>query len=452
MGITILSGSTHNRADMSSSGIIQEQSLDTAWGMMRDEAPLAALLNAMPSGRFAPVANTTKPFWALGDYPSEDDALDPSAGFTFDDSEGAPTAVAAWTNGTVSRIKFVSSRFFAGDIVHISHATLDYYVTVKLGAADTAPQYVVAQIISTNVPDAGGDVEFAAGTRVEILASAVDYDGYARDFLNVRADLLYNHMQRIRETVGAGQVERSNQYLTDRSLENLVKLGFGSFAKKLEKSLFLNHSTYLAGTGATDTGIMGGIPYFLNPHGASSGIASTSSKGINKVFSASSVSYNDLIAWMEELTVKGSKDKLVFLSPYMMRLVIEALQGIVSIQRENFGSVNPGFENVFNPQSAEFAFGKLRFIVHRGLTGVKQVVKDKDNSSLVASPLKYMVAIDPNDIGLQHLNVVGEGVATPKIRDVFKERNNSIEEIEFDTIATLAIGDPEAHGYFGITS
>ena len=59
--------------------------------------------------------------------------------------------------------------------------------------------------------------------------------------------------------------------------------------------------------------------------------------------------------------------------------------------------------------------------------------------------------IDPTDIGMVNLDVVGEGIASPKIRDVFKERNNSIEEIEFDTIASLAIGDPEAHGYFGLS-
>ena len=65
---------------------------------------------------------------------------------------------------------------------------------------------------------------------------------------------------------------------------------------------------------------------------------------------------------MEELTVKGGKEKLVFCSPYMMRLVLEALQGLVSLQRENFGSITPGFADVWTGLTAEMAFGKLRFI------------------------------------------------------------------------------------------
>lgn len=410
--------------------IIQEQSLFAAWGENKDEAALVATLNMLQGmGKFGRSIKTKSPVWAIGDYPEERATL--GATFAFD----------------ATTIQLTEKRFFENDMLYIHDGT--DYALVRLGAFSSGTYIYNATIVETTKTSGS----FATTSTVFVNSPAVTYDDEARKFLNVKPNLIGNQMQRMRDTVGAGQLERSEVFLADHSLQRLVKLGFKSFAKKMNNAIHFNMTKDAPASGtAEDYGIFGGLPYFLNPHGATGSVANDNVKGINKVFSGTSIDYADLIDWSQELTQKGMKDKLIFLSPFMMTKMLRALEGKVSLERRDYMGVNLGYERVWNDPVAEMAFGSFKFIVDRGLAGGRLTVKDKDTPATIADSLHWMVAIDPSDIGLIYLDAEGMGTMTPQIRNVLKERNNSVEEIEFDSAMTLAVGDPELHGYFGITN
>jgi hypothetical protein len=420
--VTILTGNTHNYTDMSNE--INKLSLQRAWGLNRRQAALAATLNTISGmNGFKSSANSSQLVWALGDYPGEDTTL--SVAFAY--------------NGT--SISVADGRVSEGYTLYLHDGT-DFAIVKLTGASS-------CRVVSTDKTSGS----FAtATTKVKILANSVDYDGEALDFSNVRVGTVNNYMQRARQTVGSGKVEQSDQHLTDRSIEHQIALGFEAYARQMSLSIHSNRITEIASTGQTDTGIAGGLPYLLNPHKATSGVLSQDYKGVNRVDSGTTVSIANLKSWSYDLFSKKGDEKFVFCSPYFLNKVEAACYGSVQLERQSYQNINLGFDSVWESQVLDLPAGRLRFFIDLSMKNLNMDLFDNTTPATQAAVNDWMVAVDPMDIGLIYREVKDMGVMSPRIVPVNKERNSSIEEYEFDSIFTLALGDPERHGYYGITN
>lgn len=428
--------------------IIIEQATRRLWGMSKDEAGLVSTLNLLQArGKFGFNSHASKKVnFAIGEYPTEN-----------------LTLAASFTSASDSSIRVTTDRLFSGDVLVLREniSSTEEWAVVKITSTAGAPNYTYSCTVishSTGV--------FTTSARVELSASAVDYDGPARSFLNIKGDVGHNYMQRSRDTVGKGLLERTELTLAENSLEHVVTLAMKSYLKKIDKQIHQSPVAFQTGSSATDYGYAGGLSYFFNPHDAtysdSSGVRTLAAYdavnngyvGVNKVVSGTTIDTSDLRRWMSDLTKYGSKEKFVALSPLMMQLVYDSLENTVGF-RADTPAPNiflPEFAHAFNMPSYETGFGRIYFVVDRSMTGMRQHIIDDGDGSTTANGLYWMVAIDPMHTGMVYLNAEGGGTMTPKIKMVEKERNNSIEEIEIDSAWSLIIDDPRTGGYFGITN
>jgi len=459
MTAVVTTGSTFNQYTLGTNpDIIQDNSIKTMWGENKDDAALVATVSMLARrGRFGSPIKDKTPIWAIGDYPDETSSL--ADALVFDDSVGTPKTVAAWKStadtGVAGVIHLASNKFMAQDVIQIHNGTK--FVIIRLGSklADATSDYTytIGSILATDIADAGGDVTFASAAVVQVLAPAVTYDDEARNFLNVKPDMIGNQMQRSRSTVGAGRWERGETFLADHSLEGLVRKGFKSEARKWNKFFHCSAESAAPASGsAEDYGVSGGLPYFLNPHKATSGVASTAYKGVNRVDTGTALSQRNLMRWSEELFERGSKNRLFFCSPAFATKFYEALITDISLNRPMYGTINQGFEDVWTQPTIQLPYGNLTLIVDRGLTGIGMSVFDNTTTARQGDNLNWGVAIDPEDIGIVPFIPEGEGAQTLQPKNIQEVRNNSVEEVEFDATQTLCLGDPRQHGYYALTN
>jgi hypothetical protein len=237
------------------------------------------------------------------------------------------------------------------------------------------------------------------------------------------------------------------------SLEGLIRKGFKSEARKWNKAFHCNQAASAPASGsAEDFGTMGGLPHFLNPARLTSDVANTSYRGVNRVDTGTAITMNNLNAWSEALFERGSKKRIMFCSPAFALKFYDALITDVTQYRPMYGTINQGFESVWNQPTIQLAFGEITLIVDRGLTGVGMTLFDNVTTARKSNSLTWGVAIDPEDIGIIPYIPEGEGAQTLQPKNIEATRNNSIEEVEFDATLTLGLGDPRQHGYYGLVN
>lgn len=419
--------------------IVMPNVVKTAWDDTREEASLIAFANMVEGkGKFG-ARKSKKVSFAVGDY------FQPEA-----------TLLSAITE-VATEITFTEDRFFEGDVVYMYDSTAKKYlygrVKTKLGTARFE-----FEVLSTN----GSSTTFAAATTtIKLLNSSVPNDGKARPFLNKKGDLGWNYMQRGRDTVGVGQAETAEDFIIEHNLESLVRKAFRYYAKKKNLALFFNMIAKAGKNETYDNQIAGGIPYFLNPHDAaySDGTSSTGIRtlscsdttftGYNRVHSGTNWSYQTIREWLAQLVKFGGKDKICTLSMSNFLMLVNLLEAQVTVTDKNLQNLVPSMPSPWNMPMADFGVGRLWFMVDRSIDGAYMAIKDDVNASLVATPDKWMLAIDPNHIGSAPLIMNGK-VMSSHIAPIDATDNDSIDRVEFDSFDTIVIDEPRACGYLGL--
>ncbi len=423
---------------LTSPSIIQDQSIQVMWGLLKDEASLTRLLTMMSGrGKLGGSIGTKTPLWGIGDYISETGTLG-----------------ASFNSSSATTIQLTEQKFVEDDIIHLgeNNSGTEEWAIVRINSFASGSYIYNCTVLDHST------FTFTTSANVTVLSSGVPYDGEARKFLNVHPTMAQNQMQRTRDTVGVGQWEESEKYLADHSLEHQIALGFKAVQKKKNKSLYLNYIATSASSGS-DYGVAGGLPYFFNPHDAtfddSSGIRNlcvSGATGHNQVDSGTEIDLDNLAEWGEKLTRKGGKEKVLNMSPLMFRKFMTQLRNEVTIQRPSFMEYNLGFGSAWDMHALDLGFVTFYLNCDRGAQAIPSLVIDDDDESTQADRLHWMVAIDPDHTGLINYEVKGKGSQSLQINPVSKTRNNSIQEVEMDSTWTLAIDDPETGGYYGITN
>lgn len=417
--------------------IIIEQAYNRMWGFTKDEAPLLTLLNTLP--RIEPTEEKKCNF-AIGDYYQQ-----------------ALTLASAVVPNTATEITFTSTGdfLFADDIVRLFLTASKLYATLRITSkvAGEVGKYRF-KVLSTN--DTGTTSFTASGTNVKLQSSAVSWHGDARQYLNKKGDIGINWAQRSRDTVGKSDFEEKNT-LADNSREGVVKRGWQFYNNKLETSLFTMDISRGGVNEADEYSLRGGLPYFLNPHDATfsetNGVRTIAHKtfwGQNKVVKASAFTFKDLRNWFQKITQYGRKDKILLLNDTMYELFYELIENNVGIQRADLNIIAPELPFVWETNRANFGFGTAYLMRCTNANDIEMVVKDDTNAAIVCDPLKWMVAIDLDHIGIRpYVNNKGVG-GTPHIAEIATINNGSVDKIEFDSAFSLVITEPRAMGYFGL--
>jgi len=449
----IIRSSVFNSYDLKTDpDIVAREAIRTKWGMNRRNSEIGStfMMLGNTSG-FGGSIGAKKPEWAIGDYPDERTTL----------TKAVTITNAQVSSGTEFVIELGDSRFIADDMLSISVdiAGVEDKALIRVRGKVGDKVYKVVCLHKTLV---GNMVITTANVgTVIVLSPAVTYDDSARSYLNVKADMMFNFMQRSRETVGAGQWETGETFFADHSLGDQIEKGFESFRRKITNSIYSNTVASTPATkGVEDFGTWGGLPYFLNPTGLTSvtttaaggrDLANEEFKGINKVLSGWTT--DGLNEWSTDLFERGNDLKMLFCKPTTINKIITALNADTVIHKQDFGVINPAFVGAFSHPTIELSYGRLMLVADRGATAINQKVKDATTSTFNTSHSDdWAVAIDPTDIGFTYYTPNGKGAQTPTINDIAPERNSSIEESEFDTTMTMVIGDPRQHGYVSVSA
>lgn len=426
--------------DMSTSpDIIIQQAEKRAWDDTKDEAPLVALLNLLPKGT---PSIAKKLNFGIGNY--------------YTDSLTLSGAIA--NLNAVSEITFGTGGdfLFAGDIVHIYEAgggNMHNYAYIRIVARITTNKYrfEIVQVSTT------GTLAFSvANAVVKLSSSAVGIHGDAREYLNKKGDIGVNWAQRSRDTVGKSDFE-GEQTLLDNSMTNLVRMGWKFYAQKWSRAL---HTNLVARGGANENDewmMTGGIPYFLNPGDLT--FADTAGKrtaahatfqGVNKVVESASLSYNDLIVWMKDLTLYGGKDKIVLLPDDMYQLFYDLIRSNVALTRTDLRSLSLDLPYVWEAQSVNMGFGNLHLVRDKTMNDAYIKIADDTTTSRFATPGKHMVALDPKFLRLRPYKNDAGKVMDMHMSGIQRVNNGSVDKMEFDGMVGLEITEPRACGYFGL--
>ncbi len=419
--------------------IIIEETFNKAWGLnYRQNDLIATLMTIERAGRFGSVARSKDPKWAIGDYSKE------------------RTTLMAVLLYNATQAVLAEGHFQSGDTIHLNdlisstQEVIQFKIDGLVGGNETVGFTYSITVIFTTLSSG----QFTTDAQGHVLAPIADYDGQARTPITAYGNALTNNVQRIREGVFKGKVEQSDAaWIADNSIEHLVKLAFDSYARKINKTLYASYTKRSAPSAiGNDYGRFGGIPHFLNPHGAVSGVASTDVKGINSVDSGSDLTYDNLIEWSGPLFDKTGDVKHLFANRTMVNKVMKMMRNEIALERPSYNSVDIGMPNVY--QIPTFSLGYGTFQLHYDITLNEldtKVTSSSSGSELTSKPSHSMLALDLNDIGIIPFVVDGEGAKMPAIRPVDPIRNESRDEYEFDSIITMGLGDPEKHGYYGLS-
>ena len=174
MAISTSRGSTFNTVGLGTDpNIVIDQSIKSAWGeTKRDNELVSTMMMLEAQGKFGQSIKAKEPKWAIGEYPDEKASLN---------------SVLAY-NATSIDFGSLYDRFFEQDVVRISDGTDE--AIVRVGARTGAGVYDCSVLSTTK-----SSSTFATTSEVDVIAPATTYDDSARDYLNVKPDLIYNRMQ-----------------------------------------------------------------------------------------------------------------------------------------------------------------------------------------------------------------------------------------------------------------
>ena len=425
--------------DLSTSpDIIIQQAEQRAWDHTKDKAPLVALLNMLPKGS---PSTAKKLNFGIGNY--------------FTDILTLSAEIVDIT--AVTEITFAPGNDYLidGDVVHIyqgvttGSAAIHNYAFIRILSRVSANKYRFSIVVNNGV-------RFGTTATVRISTSAVPIHGDARQYLNKKGDTGVNWMQRSRDTVGKSDFE-GEETLIDDSLETLVRSGFDFYAQKWSRALHTN-IVGRGGVNESDEWMMtGGIPFFLNPHDnvsdPSSGVYYSSNKafaGQNKVVASSALSFNDLIKWMRKLTEYGGKDKIILLPDDMYELWYDLIRANVALTRTDLRSLSLDLPYVWEANTVNLGFGNAHLVRDKTMNDAFVHIKDDDTNTVIATPGKHMVALDPKFLKLRPYQNKAEKIMNMHMSGIQRINNGSVDKMEFDGMVGLEITEPRACGYFGL--
>ena len=412
--------------------IIVDASRKRTWADTRYKAPFVSLLEMLNNrATLNSPSNSKKCIVGVGDYHATVASLS-----------------TAFVRNTSTTIHLDEDRFFEGDVIKLfetdSHKYLDAVLTTKTGSATW--QYTE---LATN---AASDTFSTANTVVHILSPAVPWDGKARPYLNKKGDTLFNWAQRVRDSIGLGKAEQSETFLVEHDMVSLTRKGFEMYAEKWDKALMGNMVARGGANEQNGWGLTGGLPFFYNPHGTtlsdSGGIrtlAHGSRWGKNKVVSASNWSFNDFHNWALDLSLHGSHDKVILISPANYLRVKEALADEVAITRGDLSTFVPGMD-AWNIPKAEMEFCNFWFLINANMTGMPAHISQ---GGVTSDFDKYMIAVDPKHVGFPPYIMKGKVMESHTV-PIAPVDNDSVERVEFDSFKALVIDEPLSGGYLGL--
>jgi len=444
MATQIKNGEVFQLYDLSTSpDILERQTFSKKWAHLKNHARNIASLRMIENSSRIGATQTAKIEWGIGDPFSESETLVANLAY----------------NATT--IDLTYGHHQAQDMFFVYDPAIPAWAVVRLGTlvgtVGGGYRYncSILKYITTTPT-------FSYTTSVVVkTAAAVKFADQAREYLNAKGDIGQNIIQRSRTTYGKSIIEQSVPSLIDNTLEHLVLLGYEHEARKLNKALFTN--TVAIGLGSStqagyDYGVMGGFPYFFNPHDAtfsdSNGVRTAACDGyygVNRVFATSggAITYDALLEWAEELSEVGGDDRFLVMSPYMYRKLLTALQNQIVIEREDYSQVVPTFADAWVMNKIDLGFLRFWLIVDRGISGIPMLVKDDENASVVADPYNWMVAHDPSLTHFLPQKTKDGVVHDMRTVSVETTNNDDIEKIEIEYAYSLGIIDPRSGGFFG---
>jgi len=433
--------------------IVAREAIRTKWGFNRRNSEIGSTFMMLGnSSGFGGSAGAKKLEWAIGDYPDERTTLTSSI---------APISAAAISSGVEFDLVLGDKRFIADDMLSISFI-IGGTENKALFRIRSGNGYNYKAICLHKTLLSSMTITTTNVSSVIVLSPAVTYDDSARSYLNVKADMMFNYMQRSRETVGAGKWETGETFFADHSLGDQIEKGFESFRRKITNSIYSNTiASTPAAQGVEDFGTWGGLPYYLNPTALTSSnmidgdgkrdLANANYSGINKVITGGAWTLDGINDWSTDLFERGGETKMLFCKPTTMNKILTACNADTVIHKQDFGTINPDYVGAFSHPTIELAYGNLMLVADRGASGINQRVVDSSTGTAnTSNATDWAVAVDPTDVGFTYYTPNGEGAQTPHVADVPSVRNSSIEETEFDTTMTMALGDPRQHGYISI--
>jgi len=115
------------------------------------------------------------------------------------------------------------------------------------------------------------------------------------------------------------------------------------------------------------------------------------------------------------------------------------------------------YPDLWQAYKLDLGYGSLTLITDNGMSQLYQRVAS--NITAAATGItkrvdstysnKFGVIVDVEEVALIYMETT-EGVQSPKIVDVNKYRNSTLDEMEMDAGFMLAIGDPRTGGYFAV--
>lgn len=456
--------------DLNASTLIQRQSLEAMWGMTRDTDALIATISMLGNaGKFGGKGSikTKAPLWGVGDYITERDTITADLKI-----EQTHTTGALAMDGTLV-LKLAGAGYLVDDMIMVvdpaatvdtaGTGTTEYaWAVLRLTSAGATPTVKVEAVSALLwATTTSGSITFELETTDVIrTAAAVDYDRQARTFINVKPDMIGNFMQHTSDTVGSGSWERAETFLADHSLSHLVRLANKGFMARLNNALYVNKKAVMAGSGVKDYGISGGFSYFFNPEGLTAATVPTTQSATEKYVASfdyegqnlalATLTSAGVATWVADLASYGSKTKLFFTSNLMAFKLIDVVIGLSSVQVSNrmiSNLKNSIYPDMWQAMTIDFGYGSLQVITDNGIKGISQkVVTNTGQNSLTHDSLYWGIAVDPAQVKIIYLETEN-GVQAPKIVDVEKYRNDTVDEVEMDAGWMLAYGDPRTGGY-----
>jgi len=424
--------------------IVQDETMYKLWGDSERTNQFLGVLNTLSKEGFQDSIKAKRIRWAIGDHPSETATL----GATFTIAGTTPS----WT-GSDSTITLTESKFVKNSLLHLyDTVTTNLQATVRLLETSTGSG---SSTLDVEVISGDTGTYATATTLIYVGTSAHEYErDEALDYINFKGTLVGNSMTATRSEVGSGKYERSANFLVDNTLEHKMNLHWKDFQKKTCTTLLANRGEVNAETNTSDFGLSAGIPGILID-GVTDG--TDTFKGTNAVTNASAISEQEIRWYLAgDLTAKGSDTRLVIGSPAMINQFFDAFNTSIDIcTKEPVFNLMPEYDDVWMLPTFNVGFCKLQFITDRQIGKIRQKLTAVDVDPSVATTLtaqgaSYLIFLDPTQIGITYMEVEGEGIKTPQVREVSgtEKDNKTIDKKEIEAVWSFWIKEPSTCGYF----
>ena len=133
-----------------------------------------------------------------------------------------------------------------------------------------------------------------------------------------------------------------------------------------------------------------------------------------------------------------------------MNWVHDLIRSNVALTRTDLRSLSLDLPYVWEANTVNLGFGNAHLVRDTTMNDAFVHIKDDVNASLIATPGKHMVALDPKFIKLRPFKNAAGRVMNMQMTSIQRINNGSVDKMEFDGMVGLEISEPRACGYFGL--